>query len=310
VIADDLFAGAGGWDLAAAQLGIHARGVENMKEARATREAAGLTTIHDDVWTFQPDGQASGLIASPPCQTYSSAGSGAGRQALNDVLAEIESGAYLHLEWLRSLGTEYGDERTALVLAPLHFAIAGGYEWLAWEQVATVLPVWQACAKVLRSHGWKVSVGVLDAADYGVPQNRKRAVLLGGRSRWPALPNPTHKRPVSLADALEWAPGTVVHHIRGAGMTERHGARPGRNYDQPCFTVTGKARSWMVDLPGGDRRPFELEEAAVVQTFPRDYPWQGSRSKQFLLVGNAVPPVLAAHVLATAAGSGMSEAAA
>jgi DNA (cytosine-5)-methyltransferase 1 len=42
MIADDLFAGAGGWDLAAAELGIHARGVENMKEARATRDAAGL----------------------------------------------------------------------------------------------------------------------------------------------------------------------------------------------------------------------------------------------------------------------------
>ena len=52
MLADDLFAGAGGWDLAAAKLGIHARGVENMKEARATRDAAGLTTIHDDVWTF------------------------------------------------------------------------------------------------------------------------------------------------------------------------------------------------------------------------------------------------------------------
>lgn len=70
-IADDLFAGAGGWDLAARDLGIHARGVENMKEARATRDAAGLTTIHDDVWTYEPDGTASGLIASPPCQTFS-----------------------------------------------------------------------------------------------------------------------------------------------------------------------------------------------------------------------------------------------
>jgi len=67
--ADDLFAGAGGWDLAARELGIHARGVENMKEARATRDAAGLATIHDDVWTFQPDGNADGVIASPPCQT-------------------------------------------------------------------------------------------------------------------------------------------------------------------------------------------------------------------------------------------------
>lgn len=62
VIADDLFAGAGGWDVAGQWLGIHARGVENMTEARLTRDAAGLSTIHDDVWTFEPDGAASGLI--------------------------------------------------------------------------------------------------------------------------------------------------------------------------------------------------------------------------------------------------------
>lgn len=37
MIADDLFAGAGGWDVAAQGLGIEARGVENMPAARATR---------------------------------------------------------------------------------------------------------------------------------------------------------------------------------------------------------------------------------------------------------------------------------
>src|SRR5690349_17189769 len=92
--ADDLFAGAGGWDLAADWLDVHARGVENMPQARATRAAAGLTTVHDDVWTFKPrytgrDLQASGLIASPPCQTFSAAGKGSGRKALADVLSLV-----------------------------------------------------------------------------------------------------------------------------------------------------------------------------------------------------------------------------
>ena len=39
---------------------------------------------------------------------------------------------------------------TPLALTPLHFAMTGGYDWLAWEQVTTVLPVWEACAVVLR----------------------------------------------------------------------------------------------------------------------------------------------------------------
>lgn len=187
MIADDLFAGAGGWDLAAAQLGIHARGVENMKEARATRDAAGLTTIHDDVWTFEPDGKATGLIASPPCQTFSAAGKGSGRKALDDVLRGIRDNYTSSLDHLHFLGEEVGDNRTALVLTPLHFALNGGYEWLAWEQVPTVLPVWEACAEVLRAQGWSVWTGLLQAEMFGVPQTRKRAFLLaqvGAMIRW------------------------------------------------------------------------------------------------------------------------------
>lgn len=407
LLADDLFAGAGGWDVGANRLSIHARGVELMEEAVATRDAAGLETIHDDVWTYEPDGLARGLIASPPCQTFSKAGSGSGRKSLDKVLAAISSADYATLTQLRSLE---GDERTALVLTPLHFATAYEYEWLAWEQVPSVLPVWEACAEVLERYGYYVWTGKLNAEQYGVPQTRTRAFLLARRDHAIKPPEPTHSRfhsrsperldenvlPwVSMATALgwdgtrdlkfcptnvrprstvrhdtepaptlafghehpRWVPSDVVGFPRkydGRGEVfeldgEQYRGRDLRSGDQPALTVTEKARSWVryqveerinnqsgtkfdmewplkrpaptiagreiVTMPGANANRFNgatksrndgirvaVWEAGVLQSFPADHPWQGTKTNQFLQVGNAVPPLLAEAALRAVTG--------
>lgn len=80
-------------------------------------------------------------------------------------------------------------------------------------------------------------------------------------------------------------------------------------YDRPATTIVGSFSPDVVAAPGyrtavsrqnaeGSVR-ISVQEGGVLQSFPADYPWQGSRSKQYEQVGNAVPPLLAAHVLAS-----------
>lgn len=69
-------------------------------------------------------------------------------------------------------------------------------------------------------------------------------------------------------------------------------------YDRPATTVVG---SYCPDIAEGGVR-VTVAEGGVLQSFPADYPWQGSRSKQYEQVGNAVPPLLARHVLSALTG--------
>lgn len=80
---------------------------------------------------------------------------------------------------------------------------------------------------------------------------------------------------------------------------------------RPATTVQGDPR---IGRPGhkdreGGEGQFEQDalrvtvtEAALLQSFPADYPWHGNKTSQFLQVGNAVPPRLAAAVIGAAAG--------
>ncbi|WP_193215228.1 DNA cytosine methyltransferase, partial [Luteolibacter marinus] len=68
------------------------------------------------------------------------------------------------------------------------------YDAIMLEQVPAVLPVWVAIGQALNEIGYEVATGVLNAEEYGVPQTRRRAILVARRDRAPALPRPTHKR--------------------------------------------------------------------------------------------------------------------
>jgi DNA (cytosine-5)-methyltransferase 1 len=239
----DLFAGPGGWDVAARNLGLRTLGIEFDDTAVLTRLAAGHPTIHGDVRDHGPDTISTpGLIASPPCQTFSMAGKGAGRAALDTVSELARAMARREPVDLSA----FSDPRTALVLEPLRWALAAidlgrPYEWLAFEQVPTVLPVWNLYADILRGEGYHVDAGYLHSEQHGVPQTRKRAILVARLGGPVSLPKPTHSRYyprtpdrldpgvkpwVSMAEALGFGlPNRPSPTVTGGG-TETGGAEP------------------------------------------------------------------------------------
>jgi DNA (cytosine-5)-methyltransferase 1 len=346
----------------------------------------------------------------------------------------------------------------SLVVEPARFIHACRPEWVAMEQVPAVLPLWKVYAEELRKLGYSVWYGKLNAADYGVPQTRIRAILIASRVRRVQRPMPTHYDPgkgmqlfgspwVSMTEALGFgasvrpsptvtAGGTATGGAepfgrsgrdaleteqqagrwvlqREVGASRRDGRRPHeldepapaitgggsaagsgngaglrwvlhtnrdqredgqrqtadpqsapaltaksggqwvvksfrnnnnnnactRGLDEPAGTLFFGGRSnwaaWTVERPAttvqGDPRigrpghkdrdkgeaQFEVdsvritvEQAAVLQSFPPGYPWQGSKTAQFRQCGDAMPPLLAEHVLAMAAGIAREQAAA
>ncbi|MCB8043673.1 DNA cytosine methyltransferase [Microbacterium oxydans] len=224
-------------------------------------------------------------------------------------------------------------------------------QYVALEQVPTVLPVWEAMADVLRGLGYSVWTGNLQAEQYGVPQTRKRAILMAMLDGEVAPPEPTHSRyyshdPQRLdANVQKWVSmgealgldGFTAEKVMGRGMVERFGTRPGRDATEPAFTIRASAGGAepggfvlvsnygtggdpsargirTSDMPAptitskADRnkwngvRKMTAAEAATLQTFPEGFEFQGGRGKQFLQIGNAVPPRLANAIVSALVG--------
>lgn len=218
----DLFAGAGGWEEGLRALGMGAVGMETDPWACETARAAGHERLQADVAQLDPGDFSPvwGLIGSPPCQAYSTAGTGLGRADRPTVIAcahELATGHDSRAQRLK----ECRDPRSLLTVEPLRFTLALKPRWIALEQVPGALELWTLFAELLCAHGYRSAAGILSAERYGVPQTRKRAFLIASLHGPVCLPVPTHRsyKPrsravpedelalepwVSMAQALGW----------------------------------------------------------------------------------------------------------
>lgn len=291
----DLFAGCGGWaeGIRNIDTSLHDMtiGLELDTMACSTSQKAGHNIIQTDVTTFptiQIKKNLTGLIASPPCQDFSKAGQKKGLQNQRaHLIFEIP-------KWAEQLN-------------PL---------WIAAEQVPHALPIFKAFTHELKKLGYTTWAGKLNAADYGVPQTRIRSILLAHKDPTKAQPpqtthcqNPNQnlltqnlKPWITMEQALN-PHITTPHWIVNTGCAfkiqgNRDTAHTFNAKQKPALTITGKTNAqWQIDRsPTGYHKLLE-QHTLILQSFPPNYPLQGTHLQQRQQLGNAIPPLLAQHII-------------
>ena len=322
-----LFSGGGGLDL-----GFIAEGykiiwaIDNNKNATDTYRAnIGNHIICEDINKIDINNipHADVVIGGPPCQSFSLAGK-------RNVVFENVTG-------LLSAKNSQGEKIIELLK-------------IAFENI-----------------GYTIEQQVMNAADYGIPQRRKRVIIVGLKNANFIFPKPTHcedgiglKQYVSVEDALADLPeairdedGVVNYTIpaqnefqqyvrRNVPITEHfipqmseldkyivNHVKPGGNYmdipadvksnrirrlqregghttcygrlrpDKPSYTINTYFNRPNVgcNIHYKKNRLITVREALRLQSFPDDYKIiSSSKQGRNLIVGNAVPPLLAAVI--------------
>lgn len=294
----DLFAGAGGFTTGAAMAGVRVLWAANHWPAAVQVHANNhpdtqhlCQDLHQADWTRVPAHDL--LLASPCCQGHTRA---RGKDRPHHDASRSTAWAVV----------------SALECHKTPIAIVENVpEFLDW----VLYPAW---AQAMRALGYSLGEHVLDAADSGVPQHRRRLFIVATRSRNPLLLVMQQRPYVGAAACIEWSryewteiarPGRASATLeRVARARARFGDRfvmpyyssgsglTGRSIERPLGTVTTRDRWAVVD---GDRmRMLHPEELARFMSFPAGYHLpQTPRKLPIHLLGNAVCPLQAKAVI-------------
>lgn len=180
----DLFCGCGGGSMGFHRAGFQAVGaVENDADAaEAFTMNVGLTPVMKDIRDVDGDdllnaaglrrGDLTLLFGCPPCQSFT-------------VLRRAAK------------PTDYDEQRRELIYEYLRLVEELLPRHIAFENVPGLVEgKWRTYydnfSEILAGLGYTFEQRVVDAAEYGVPQRRRRVLVIGSRVTEPSLPDPTH----------------------------------------------------------------------------------------------------------------------
>ncbi len=160
--------------------------------------------------------------------------------------------------------------------------------------------------------GYLVTVNLVNMADYGVPQTRRRVIILGQRKdlgeemRLVVPPKTNSNKPseglpewVSIKDSIDHFPEPgedcgVPNHVASSYKLSFRNFTGHRHTDpdkpSPTILARGNGKGGVVAIPhyNGKRR-LTIRESATIQTFPEDFEFVGKMNSCYRQIGNAVP---------------------
>jgi DNA (cytosine-5)-methyltransferase 1 len=290
----DLFAGCGGLALGFEAAGFATHGFEMDADCVATYRANLSGECTETVLTPKSElPEAQVIIGGPPCQPFSVGGAQKGHKDERD-------GFPAFLAAVRRLSPEL-----ALI-----------------ENVRGMLyrnrPYLKRIQAALKAMGYEVDVELLNARDHGVPQNRKRVIIVAhhGGWKWPERePGPPATAGMAVGDTAYQAPDgskfltpSMDRYIADYEAKSKCIRPRDLHLDRPARTLTCRnlagATSDMhrIQLPDGRRRRLLVREAARLQSFPDWFEFSGGETSALYQIGNAVAPLFALSLAASVRG--------
>lgn len=268
-----------------------------------------IRNITEDQFPQHPEG----IIGGPPCQSWSEGGS---LRGIEDARGQL---FYEYIRILRATQPYFFvAENVSGMLAERHAEAVKGF------------------LRLFDEAGYDVNLKMLNANDYGVPEDRDRVFYIGFRKDLNIhdfeYPEPVEPKP-TLRDAIWDLQNTAIpaleknktngegcfvanHEYFVGGFSSIFMSRNRvRSWDEPGFTVQASGRQCQLHpqapkmikigpnlqqfVPGReeDYRRMTVREVARVQSFPDDHVFiYEDVNYGYKMVGNAVPVNLAYHV--------------